>query len=68
MSSSSDSQDVRRKKRVVGAVAIALLIVFLILSLPPLRILNLVEWLIAALLVGLIANLVLKRIGTQTKS
>ena len=61
--SNSGLYAVRRKKRVVGAVAVALLIVFLILELPPLRILNLVEFLIAAVLVALVANLILRRIG-----
>jgi hypothetical protein len=62
-SSGSGLDAVRRKKRVIGAVAVALLIVFLILELPPLRILNLVEFLIAAVLVALVANLILRRIG-----
>jgi hypothetical protein len=69
MSSSVNSGEaVRRKKRIVGGAAVALLIVFLILSLPPFRILNLLEWLIAAVLVALVANYILKRIGTQSNT
>ncbi len=57
--------DVRRKKRIVGAVAIALVILFLILYEPPIRILNLIEFLIAGLSVGLVANFVLRRLDRQ---
>jgi hypothetical protein len=53
--------EVRRKKRVVGAVAVALLLLFTVLAL--LQLISFMEWIIADLVVGLIANLMLRRIG-----
>lgn len=57
--------EVRRKKRIVGAIAIALVIFFVILYEPPFRILNLIEFLIAGLVVGLIANFIFRRLDRQ---
>jgi hypothetical protein len=59
------SEAVRRKKRVVGAVAVALVILLLILYEPPLRTLNLLEFLTAAILVGLVANFIFRRLDRQ---
>ncbi len=53
--------EVRRKKRVVGAVAIALLLLFTVLAF--LQLISFIEWIILDLVVGLIANLMLRRIG-----
>ncbi len=53
--------EIRRKKRIVGAVAIALLILFTILALTG--IITSFEWLIADLIVALIANLIFRSIG-----
>jgi hypothetical protein len=53
--------EVRRKKRVVGAVAVALLLLFTVLAL--LQLISFMEWIIADLVVALIANLMLRRIG-----
>jgi hypothetical protein len=55
----------RRKKRVVGAVAVALLLMFTVLAF--IRIFSLIEWLLADAVVALVANLILRRIGRQTK-
>jgi len=55
----------RRKKRVVGAVAVALLLMFTVLAF--IRIFSLIEWLLADLVVALVANLILRRVGRQTK-
>jgi di/tricarboxylate transporter len=65
ISKGSGSAEVRRKKRIVGLVAIVLLVVFLILSFPPLRVFNLIEWLTAALLVALVANFIFRRLDRQ---
>jgi hypothetical protein len=54
---------VRRNKRIIGVVAISLLIFFTILALPPLNLLSLIDWIIADLAVALIANLLLRRVG-----
>jgi hypothetical protein len=53
--------DVRRKKRIVGAIAIALLLLFTVLAF--LQLISFIEWIILDLVVGLIANLLLRRIG-----
>jgi hypothetical protein len=52
----------RRKKRTVGVVCLALVILLLILYEPPFRLLNLIEFLIGGLLVGLAANWIFRRI------
>ena len=56
---------VRKTKRIVGAIAIVLLLLFTVLAL--LGVFSLVEWLIADIVVALMANLILKRVGRQTK-
>ena len=53
--------EIRRKKRIVGIVAIALLILFTILSLVG--IISGTLWIIADLIVAVIANLIFRKIG-----
>jgi hypothetical protein len=55
------SSDVRRKKAVVGLVAIALLLLFTVLAL--MGILSALEWIIADIIVAAVANIILRRIG-----
>jgi len=55
----------RRKKRIVGIVGLVLVILLLILYEPPFRFLNLIEFLIGGLLVGLVANFIFRRIDRQ---
>jgi hypothetical protein len=52
-----------KQKKVVGAVAIALLVVFIFLGI--LRLLDTLTWVIAALVVAGIANLLFRRIGRE---
>jgi hypothetical protein len=52
-----------KQKKVVGAVAIALLILFIILGI--LRLLDTLTWVIAALVVAGVANLLFRRIGRE---
>ncbi len=61
----SNLPDVRRKKRVVGVVAIALLIVFTVLGL--IGVFSFIEWVIADLVVALIGNLLLRRLDKQAR-
>ena len=53
--------ELRRRKRTIGIIAVVLLLIFTIFAL--LQYISLIEWLIADLVVGLVANLLLKRIG-----
>ncbi len=57
-------ENVRNKKRVVGAVAITLLIVFTVLAI--LGYINFIVWVFADLVVAGIANLLLRRIDRIT--
>jgi hypothetical protein len=57
------SASVRKKKNVIGVIAIMLLIIFTVLAF--LSLINFLEWLIADLAVALIANLLLRRVGKQ---
>ena len=61
MSSSDLPKDVLKKKRMVGIVAIALLLCFTALAI--LRYIDFLVWVIADLVVAGIANLLLRRIG-----
>jgi len=54
----------RKTRRVVGAVAIALLLLFTVLAL--IRIFSLLEWLVGDVAVALVANLILNRIRRKT--
>jgi hypothetical protein len=64
-SSGSGLASARRTRRTVGAVAIALLLLFTVLAF--IRIFSLLEWLIADVVVALVANLIFRRVGRQTK-
>jgi hypothetical protein len=55
----------QRKKRIVGIVAIALLLLLTVMALV--RVLSVVEWIIADLIVAVAANLILKAIGREKK-
>jgi hypothetical protein len=52
-----------KQKKVVGAVAVALLILFIILGI--LRLLDTYTWVIAAVIVAGVANLLFRRIGRE---
>jgi uncharacterized membrane protein len=68
MDASSDSRaaSVRRKRRTVGAVAIALLLLFTVLAF--IKVFSLVEWLIGDAVVALVANFIFSRVRRQTNS
>ncbi|MBT0158749.1 hypothetical protein G4O51_02060 [Candidatus Bathyarchaeota archaeon A05DMB-2] len=51
----------RRKKNAVGVAAIALLLVFTVLAFAG--VLSFIEWIVADLIVAVVANLILRRIG-----
>ncbi|MCL5876228.1 MAG: hypothetical protein M1540_00230 [Candidatus Bathyarchaeota archaeon] len=55
------SQKTRNKKRAVGAVAIALLLIFTALAI--LGIIDFLVWVISDLVVAAVANLLFRRIG-----
>ncbi len=57
----NEAAEVRKKKNIVGIIAIALLLLFTILTLTG--IITALEWIIADLVVAVIANLILRRIG-----
>ena len=62
-SSGSVSANVRRKKQSVGVVAIAFVVLFVVLFF--FRILNIIDFLIADLIVGLVANYIFRRLDRQ---
>jgi hypothetical protein len=64
-SSGSIVASARRTRRVVGAVAVALLLLFTVLAF--IRIFSLLEWLICDLVVALVANLIFRLVGRKTK-
>ena len=64
-SSGPGSASASRTRRVVGAVAVALLLIFTVLAF--IRIFSLLEWLLADAVVALVANLIFRRVGRQTK-
>lgn len=53
----------RMQKRTVGVIAVVLLLVFTVLAL--LQYISLIVWIIADLVVALIANLLFRRIGRE---
>jgi protein-S-isoprenylcysteine O-methyltransferase Ste14 len=53
----------QRKKRIIGIVAIALLLLLTVMALV--HVLSVVEWIIADLIVAVVANLILKAIGRK---
>lgn len=55
----------QRKKRIVGIAAIALLLLLTVMAL--IGVLSIVEWIIADLIVAVVANLILKGIGREKK-
>ena len=63
MSAVQVSESVKRKKRTVGAVAIGLVVLFFLLLF--FRIFGIIDFLIAALLVGLVANYIFRRLDRQ---
>ena len=54
-------EKLRRRKRTIGIIAIALLLLFTVLAL--LGVISLIVWVLADLAVALIANLLLRRVG-----
>jgi len=65
MSATENSKPIerRRTKRVVGLVAIALIVVFTILAI--LGILSFFEWILAEIVVALIANIIFRTVDKQ---
>jgi hypothetical protein len=63
--SSSCDRGVRKTKVIVGAVAIAFLLLFTVFAFVG--VFSFVEWLVADVVVALVANLVLRRVGRRTK-
>ncbi len=57
------SANVRKKKQIIGAVAVAFVVLFIILLF--LNILTLIPFLIADLIVGLTANYIFRRLDKQ---
>jgi len=58
------SPETRRKKRTIGIIAIALILLFTVLAITG--IISFIAWIIGDLVVALIANLLLRRIGRVT--
>ena len=54
-------QKIRRKKRIIGVVAIALLLAFTVLALVGY--ISFLVWIVADLVVAGVANLLLRRVG-----
>ena len=54
-------EKLRQRKRTIGIIAIALLLLFTVLAL--LGVISLIVWVLADLAVALIANLLLRRVG-----
>lgn len=59
------SSGVRKTKVIVGAIAIAFLLLFTILGITGFF--SAGEWLIADIIVALVANLILRTVGRQRK-
>jgi len=55
------SPEIRRRKRTIGIIAIVLILVFTVMAIAG--VIPLIVWIIGDLIVALIANLLLKRIG-----
>ena len=64
-SNSSGSRGVRKTRVTVGAIAIAFLLLFMILGI--IGVFSFGEWVIADVLVALVANLILRTVGRQRK-
>ena len=63
-SNSSRSVEVRKRKRTVGFIGIALVVLFAVFLF--LRIFNIIDFLIADLAVGLVANYIFRRLDRQS--
>ena len=63
--SSSGPDALRKKKNIVGLAAIALLLLLTVLSLTGL--ISVTLWIVADIVVALIANIILKILGRQRK-
>ncbi len=59
----STSDEIRRKKNIVGIVAIVLLLVITVVSIA--FSLSFLVWILADVVVALVANIILRRIGRQ---
>lgn len=57
----SNSEKIRQRKRVIGIIAIAMLLLFTVLAI--LQLISFIIWVFADLIVAAIANLLLKRAG-----
>jgi hypothetical protein len=57
--------ELRRKKRIVGVVAIVLILAFTVLAFA--NVFSFFEWLIGDLAVALVANLVLRMLSRQAQ-
>lgn len=55
------SPEIRRKKRTIGIIAIAIILLFTVLAIAG--VISFLVWIIGDLVVALIANLLLRRIG-----
>jgi hypothetical protein len=62
--SGSVSANAKRKKQSVGAVAVAFVILFIVLLF--FKVLNIIDFLIFDLVVGLVANYIFRRLDRQT--
>ena len=56
-------EKVRNRKRAIGAIAIALLLLFTILAI--LGLISFIIWVLADLVVAAVANLLLRRVGSR---
>jgi hypothetical protein len=63
--SGSGSAGARKTRVAVGAIAIAFLLLFTILGIV--RVFSLGEWLLADVVVALVANLIFRTVGRQRK-
>ncbi len=63
MGAKSGYDAVRKTKNIVGTIAIVLLMLFTVLAF--LGIISSLEWIIADLIVALVANLLFRRVGKQ---
>jgi hypothetical protein len=55
---------IRQRKRAVGIIAVALLLLFTVLAIS--QVIDFIVWVLADLIVAGIANLLLKRVGRES--
>jgi predicted lipid-binding transport protein (Tim44 family) len=60
-----DPPSVRKTKRIVGAIAVALLMIFTVLAIRG--ILSFLDWILGDLIVALVANWVFRRVDRQAQ-